>query len=809
MHDADLNTARYLAEQGVPIFLARPAPRTSAGELDYMFPSGWQNTTPDPSVLDDWEPGMAVCAVMGHSVDGIDKDPRSGGGLPTYLQPRVYGRQNTPSGGTHDLVAPLGVSSRNGVFPGVDVKAGLPNRSGRGFLFIAPTVRTSKEDGQDRPYTWETRPDLDELVLIGDDSSGQPLADYMDQNRPAGKRTSHFKGPSYDQLSDSQRAMADSEQASRLDLWATRLEDAVEWAEGYRDEGGRGWEELTRDFAWAIASCAVTPWMPLKESEAHALYDEMLPKELANDPKCRGKFREGILDKASEYPVDLPPWADFDEVDSTVTSSNNLPSGMDEISVADWLVETGTSNKFKWSPALGWLRWDGKRWKSVPAETARLSVSRAMKMAHSRAKELQLDQGLIKKFAALLTESKTKALTAYYKDRVVVEDADTFDNLPDLLNVQNGVVNLKTGQLMPHDPDYMFTRVAGVEYEPGFTDPDWDQVLEALDPETRDWMHVRFGQAATGYPTPDAVVPIGQGSGSNGKTTLITAIRNALGGFQATVPDRVLLAGPNDHPTELTTLFGVRAAFIDELPEGRYLNAQRLKSLAGSARMSARKVHKDNIEWDPTHSLFIMTNYEPQVAENDYGTTRRLALVKFDKKFPRNDEFYSRVVKKDGPVAKAALAWIVEGSRRWYNNNKTLPPMPKRVGKDTETWLTEADPTNEYIEDRFVLDPNSAVLVKEVTGDIGDWLMMNSMKSWSGGLSTARLSNSALFSKNGVKLVIATRTKKLLEDLDLKFDSEVPSKARVIRGIRWRRADEPIGFNPSEAVVPDTIEELV
>lgn len=805
----DLNTARYLAECGVPIFLARPKGRNSSGHLTYTFPPGWQKTKADPKVLDQYKPGMAVCAVMGYTVDGVDKDPRSGGDLPAELQPKVYGRQTTPSGGTHDLVAPLGVNSKNGVLPGVDVKAGLPDKTGRGFLFIAPTMRTGKEDGQDRRYKWETRPDLDQLMLIGGDESGKPLADYMEQARSTNRHTTSAKGLSYDQLSPGQQSMATEAQASKLDLWKTRLEDAEDWVEGHRDESGRGWEELTSNFAWVVASCAVTPWMPLTEDEAKGVYDSILPEAMAKASGCENKFHEGILDKASEHPYDLPPWSDFGEPDPEISKDNNLPKELDEVAVARWLAESGLSNKHYWTPGLGWLRWDNKRWKSVPAELVRLSVSRAMKLAHGRAKELQLDRNIVKKFSNFLTDSKTKALTSLVQNEVVQEDAESFDNLPHLLNVQNGVVDLRTGELKPHDPKYMFTKVAGTDYDPEFEDADWEQVLQALDSPTRKWMQIRFGQAATGHPTPDAVVPIGQGSGSNGKTTLITAIRNALGGFQTTVPDRVLMANPSDHPTELTTLFGVRAAFIDELPEGRYLNVQRLKSLAGSSRMNARKVHKDNIEWDPTHSLFVMTNYAPQVAENDDGATRRLALVKFNKKFPRDDAFYARVTKKDGPVTKAALTWLVEGAKTWYASNVTLPPLPDKVQTDTNEWLEEADPTNEYIQERLVLDPNSAVLAKELNEDISNWLMMNSMKSWSRNLAATRLVQSATFQKHGIRQIVTDRTKKLMGQLDLKFDTEVGSKVRVFRGIRWRKQNEPMGFDPTDTPTPEFAQELI
>lgn len=806
--EQDLDTARYLAECGVPIFLARPAPRTSAGELDYEFPRGWQNVEPDPRVLDDWKPGMAVCAVMGHTVDGVDKDPRAGGELPTDLQPKVYGRQNTPSGGTHDLVAPLGVSSKNGVLPGIDVKAGLPDRSGRGFLFLAPTVRTSKEDGQDRAYTWETRPNLDELMLIGGDSSGLALANLVGQPRSSDSRVPSYTGLPYDQLPEGQKHQADAYQAERLEYWQTQLDEAKDWPEGQRDHRGRGWEELTRDFAWAIASYAVCPWMPLTEASAHGLYDSMLPEVIAKDPKCRRKWYEGLLDKASENIVELPPWTDFSPIASTTSKSLNLPDRLEEVYIAEWLAKSGVGVDLASTSSLGWLKWDGRRWAPVKEDYVRSKVVQAIKLAWVRAEDAGLDQKIIKGLRGYLADSKIRAVTSLMR-AITTPEQENYDAHPHLLNVGNGVVDLRTGDLLPHNPDYKLTKITNIDYEPGFTDPDWDQVLSALDPEVMDWMQLRFGQGATGFATSDDVLPISQGGGSNGKTTLITVIRRALQEHAVTVPDKILMPNPGDHSTELTPLMGARLAFIDETPEARHLNIGRLKTLMGSTEITARKIAKDPVTWFTTHSLFLMTNYLPQVAENDVGTRRRLALVKFDKKFKRDDGFRARVSEPDSPAIRACLAWVIEGAKLWYEKGKSIPDAPEKVRKDTDEWLNESDPTNDYIESRFVLDSGSSVLVSEVTEDINGWLMMNSMKSWSRALASSRLPNSDLFSRHGITITIARKTAALESRLDKRFDSEVPSKARVFHGIRWRRADEPIGFDPSEAAVPDTIEELV
>lgn len=186
-----LEHARALARDGVPIRRALPAPPGSKNE--FLHPTGWQEDTSvaaSLAAIDAWRTGDALCAVMGVVCDGIDTDPRHGGAASASalraagMWPRVYGRQRTPAGGTHDLVAPLNVGSPVGFQPGIDLRGGLreplPSGSmGRGFIYIAPTVRVSKADGVPRPYVWEIRPDLNALVAGESDDTGEALAEVI------------------------------------------------------------------------------------------------------------------------------------------------------------------------------------------------------------------------------------------------------------------------------------------------------------------------------------------------------------------------------------------------------------------------------------------------------------------------------------------------------------------------------------------------------------------------------------------------------------------------------------------------------
>lgn len=158
----DLDVARHLVRLGVPLFLAG-----LDGNGDPLCPKAWQQTEPgDLTPVNDYRPGMALCAVMGHTFDVLDVDPRNGGTesarrLRAELgddMPRIYARVSTPSAGWHCWLAPLGIGKHTGFMPGLDLQGGKLDGRGRGFAFIPPTVRPSKMDGEPRAYQWTEAP---------------------------------------------------------------------------------------------------------------------------------------------------------------------------------------------------------------------------------------------------------------------------------------------------------------------------------------------------------------------------------------------------------------------------------------------------------------------------------------------------------------------------------------------------------------------------------------------------------------------------------------------------------------------------
>ncbi|WP_200837843.1 DNA primase family protein, partial [Ruania rhizosphaerae] len=590
-------------------------------------------------------------------------------------------------------------------------------------------------------------------------------------------------GPAYEDLSAVEQRNADAQVQRRVDGWRKQLAEAEDWPEGHRDDRDRGWERLLADAADTLAALAHSPWNARTLAEAEALYEGIVPEAMAE--AVPGKWAAKATSDHARAGLPWEPVAgELDAVPEDTTPGGRLPdpSGYSDTFMAEWMAQHALGGRWCWAVGLGWMKWTGKRWKPSDDTAVREVVRRAVKRLFQ---ELN-DPANAKTVAGLLSSGRIGGITSLMRG-VVQREADQFDTRPDLLNVGNGVVDLRTGELLPHDPELLLTKITRVAYVPGATHPDWDQALRALPPEVADWMQVRCGQAATGHPTPDDLMPVLQGGGSNGKSTFLGAQLRALGQHATFVPERVLLANPSDHPTELMTLRGARLAVIEETPEARHLNVKRLKATVGTPQMTARHIRQDSVTWDATHSLLLATNYRPRVDEVDHGTWRRLALVRFPHKFPVSD--LRTRIERGQPQLEAVLAWIVAGAVRWHSASQVIPPPPAVVQHDTEDWRASADQVLAYVRERLVFDPEAAILTSDLLEAFNDWLASNGQKSWSDQTFADRFLQHQEVEGHVEKVRTAHLPAGFVRP-HYRGDYKPRGRQRLYLGVRWRMSEE-------------------
>jgi phage/plasmid-associated DNA primase len=260
------------------------------------------------------------------------------------------------------------------------------------------------------------------------------------------------------------------------------------------------------------------------------------------------------------------------ELQATGANPANLPDGFDKEALNDTQLAKYFSRSYfngdlKFASALGWFRWDGTVWNRVDEREVRRELSSHLEVLNNH---LRVTGAPVEKLQAInrrLSSASLKALVSELETQVFINPV-FFDNKPHLLNVKNGVIDLKTKELLPHERGFGFTKMVAVDYIPEATHPDWLAALDALSPEVADHLQVAVGQAVTGYsPLDDRVNFLLGPRASNGKSTMVLALLGTFGDFAKLVSEKLLAGNKFDHPTEQMQLFGARIAVIEELPQ--------------------------------------------------------------------------------------------------------------------------------------------------------------------------------------------------------------------------------------------------
>ena len=354
-----------------------------------------------------------------------------------------------------------------------------------------------------------------------------------------------------------------------------------------------------------------------------------------------------------------------------------------------------------WSTGHQWLRWDGRRWApDTTGQTKRWMkvIARTVTTDALAVPDDSLRRTAVKE--AKRGESNAAingALALASTEKLVVINHEALDADPYLLNCTNGTLDRRTGQLRPHDPNDLLTKITGAAYAPDAPAPEFTRFLERVQPDEamRHYLARLLGHALVGRLV-EHVLPIFWGDGANGKSTLMDAVLAALGDYAAAAAPGLLTARSHDsHPTEIADLFGLRLARLDETDDGRRLAEGTVKRLTGDRRQKARRMREDFWEFDASHTFVMLTNHKPLVHGGDEGIWRRLRLVPFTVVIPENERD-EHLPDRLTLELDAILAWLVTGCHAWQRGGLN---EPAQVTDATAAYRAESDALGRFLDD--------------------------------------------------------------------------------------------------------------
>lgn len=374
---------------------------------------------------------------------------------------------------------------------------------------------------------------------------------------------------------------------------------------------------------------------------------------------------------------------------------------------------------YAWSK---FLVWDGTRWKmddTGEVERRAKDTVRGIYGEASNVVDSERRKAIVKHATASESRKGVEAMAALLRSEpgiaVRVEDLDAD---PWLINARNGTIDLRTGDLRPHDRGDLITQIMPVDYDPDAKGPTFEKFLRTIlpSPAMRSFVKRLFGQALYGK-VAEHILPIFYGTGANGKSTLLLLVLDVLGDYGLMAADDLLIVKGNSHPTEQADLFGKRLVVNVETDQGKRLAEGRVKKLTGGEKVRARRMREDFWQFDPSHSLVVGTNHKPHVVGTDNGIWRRLRLVPFGVSIPESEQD-KHLGEKLLAEAQAVLAWMMEGCIEWQREGLG---EPHEVKVATEGYRAEMDVLAAFVDDCCVVHPAASAFATPLYEEYVAW----------------------------------------------------------------------------------------
>lgn len=369
--------------------------------------------------------------------------------------------------------------------------------------------------------------------------------------------------------------------------------------------------------------------------------------------------------------------------------------------------------KGEWHFVVEWLKFiydTGKKWELDPAgvqilaETESITKQLLIEAAQANDKDVR-DAKIDEAKSTESLRSKTSTVALLKAQQGVAISARLLDTHHMLLNCDNGVVNLTTGELLYYSPDLLVTKCLPWPYIKTAECRRWRQFLgEVLpDEETVNYVQRLIGYYLTGS-TVEQILVFCYGLGANGKTIFIRVLLALLGEYAIQSPMSMLLETKHErHSTELADLRGVRLTACTETPAGQAWNEPLVKQLTGSDKIRARKLYQDHEEFEPTHKIIVVGNYRPRVKGSDLGIWRRLKLIPFERTFPQGKRD-PHLLEKLLAEMPGILAWAVEGCLLQQQDGLG---SSQKINEATSAYRDESDILGPFLLECCVVTPNA------------------------------------------------------------------------------------------------------
>lgn len=409
-------------------------------------------------------------------------------------------------------------------------------------------------------------------------------------------------------------------------------------------------------------------------------------------------------------------------------------------------LEKAFSGVLRHTPEAGWYHWDSRVWLAseldathtasalhalITDEARQLAAGLApdddagWKTVEALTKWAKASQATSRILAAL------KLLAARPALRLAASDLDPN---PGFLNLRNGILNLDTLELLPHDSRHLCSNVSRetwdaerrLPWEPGDTPRFWAflETVFARNAGMIQSIQQALGYTLSGY-TSERCLFLCHGSGANGKSTLLNLMRYIMGTYARTAATETLMlrkngAGVGD---DLAALGGKRLVLASETEGGALLAESLVKRLTGGDPIACRHLYGRWFEFLPVFKIWLATNHKPTLQNTEPAIRARIRMIPFSVSIPREEQ---EAAESLGAALRAeaagVLRWLVEGYVQWRKQGRRIS-WCREIVDASEEYFAEQDLIGQFLEECCIIEYGTDVKAQELYEAYRKWTL--------------------------------------------------------------------------------------
>jgi len=308
------------------------------------------------------------------------------------------------------------------------------------------------------------------------------------------------------------------------------------------------------------------------------------------------------------------------------------------------------------------------------------------------------------------------------------------NDYPDLICVNNGILNIRTKELIPHDPQYFFDTMINIDYLPedknapnfvGYLQDTFNNNIQVIETVVQLGGYLLDSECKAGK------MFLFDGQGGSGKSTLIDTFSLLFDEKQVTaLPLDELASGSFDKECLISSRVNLSA----EQKKG-YIDSEEIKKIITCDLIKVSRKFKLAATFRPKTKIIVACNGLPKFTDTSDAIYRRLVIIRFTNQYRSAKEIEisgrkhfklknPKLIEEIKKERSAILNLFLEGLLKLRSNEYEFD-IDNSSYECLEEFKKDSDTVREFLEENYVIDEQSSINIMDIYNHYRFWYRIN------------------------------------------------------------------------------------